>query len=55
MVYDSYTKKYYFKKINKLVDDLSKNGAGEILLQSVDKDGTGFGKKNDRRVNYCRS
>ena len=43
MIYDSYTKKYYFKKINKLVDDLSKNGAGEILLQSVDKDGTGFG------------
>jgi len=42
-VYQSKTKKILNTNINKWIDYLSKNGAGEVILQSIDRDGTGFG------------
>ena len=31
------------KNLNSWIDFLSNNGAGEVILQSIDRDGTGFG------------
>ena len=35
--------KKFKKNLNSWIDFLSNNGAGEVILQSIDRDGTGFG------------